>query len=548
MKYSTVAPPAEEIRLTILPPPGGSIDNSFGGNFAISPDGRMVVFTASDSAGKNHLYVRPLRDLSARRLQGTDDAYFPFWSQDSRSIGFFSKGKLKKIDVIGGSPLTVCSAASGRGATWNRDGVIIFTGAPNAGLSRVSAAGGDPATLTKLDTTRGEASHRWPFFLPDGRHFLYTSRVARGDQAGGDELFVGSVDSPELRSVMKVNSLVQYADEYLFYIVENSLMARAFNPGDLTLKGDPFTLAEQVSFSTNMGRGAFSVSEAGDILYSSGSSSEGRLLRWYDRNGKELSTVGDPASYIGLHLSPDGKRVAIEEIDRSSGNRDIWTYDLERGTKSRLTFSPAADRTPVWSPDGGTIYYSSDGDIYKKNTAGIGAEVPVLKSDVLKRPYSITPDGGTLFYYRRKNDGNDDVYAVTLKDKPEEAAVIADDFDKDNPRISPDGKWLAYCSNETGTYQVSTSEAGFPLWGRDGKELFYLVGDDQVVSTQVEIKNGILRLGQTENLFRARLFVLTENPFDLSPDGTRFLCIVERGGDDTDVLTVVRNWPRPEDK
>ncbi len=561
MQFSAAPPPAEEFRLHVIPPTGGSIDNSFGGHSAISPDGRMAVFTASDSIGKTSLFVRPLRDVSARQLQGTDDASYPFWSPDNKSIGFFSKGKLKKIDVIGGLPLTMCIAPAGRGATWNREGVIVFAGNSNNGLYRISAAGGEPTPLTTLDTTRSEASHRWPCFLPDGRHFLYMSRPARGGQGISDELFVGSLDSPELRPIMKVTANVLYADGYLFYIVENSLMARAFNPSDQTFKGDPFTLAERVLSSTNLSKGAFSVSDAGDILYSSGAASEGRHLKWFDRSGKELSTVGDPANYFGLQLSPDGKRVALEEGDLGSGNRDLWTYDLERGTKSRLTFSAAADRTPVWSPDGSAIYYFSDGDIFKKNTAGIGAEIPVLKSDALKRPYSITADGRTLFYYRRKNDGNDDVYAIALNDKPEETAVLVDDFDKDNPRISPDGKWLAYCSNETGTYQVyvvpyppaggryqvSTSQATFPLWSRDGKELIYLSGDDQLASTKVETKDGVLQLGQTQTLFRARFFILTENPYAISPDGTRFLCIVERGGEETDVLTVIRNWPRPGD-
>ncbi len=558
--FATVPPAQEEIRLNIIPPPGGSINNSFGGNSAISPDGRTVVFLAADSAGKNFLYVRPLRELTARRLQGTEGAYYPFWSPDNKSIGFFANGKMKKIDVIGGSSLTICSAFDGRGATWGREGVIVFAGGPNSGLSGVSAAGGEPAPATTLDTSRGQATHRWPYFLPDGKHFLFLSRTARGAGIdGGGELNIGSLDSPEHQPVMKASSIAEYADGYIYYVVENSLMARAFDPVKLTLEGDPFTIAEQLLFSTNMAKGDFSVSEAGDILYGTGASTEDRFLKWYDRNGKELSTVGDPAAYIGLQLSPDGKRVALEEYNGAAANRDLWIYDLERGTKSRLTFSADPDRTPVWSPDGALIYYMSGTDIFKKNTNGIGAEIPVLKSDALKRPYSISPDGGTLFYYHRKNDGTDDVYSVNVNDKPVETAVLADNFDKDNPRISPDGKWLAYCSNETGTYQVyvvpypptggryqvSTSEASFPFWNQNGKELFYLVGEGQLVSTAVESKGGVLRLGQTETLFRARLFVLTENPFAVSPDGTRFLCIVERGGDEKDVLTVIRNWPRP---
>ncbi|HSG27179.1 MAG TPA: DPP IV N-terminal domain-containing protein, partial [Candidatus Krumholzibacterium sp.] len=367
-------------------PPGGSINNSFGGNSAISPDGRTVVFLATDSIGKSFLYVRPLRELTARRLQGTEGGYYPFWSPDNKSIGFFSNGKLKKMDVVGGSPLTICNAPSGRGATWGREGVIVFAGGPSSGLSRVSATGGEPAPLTTLDTSRSESSHRWPFFLPDGKHFLFLARSGRsvGD-LGGDGLTVGSLDSPDLQPVMKVGSIVEYADGYLFYIVENSLMARAFDPVKLTLTGDPFTVAEQILFSTNMGKGDFSVSEAGDILYGIGASTEEKFLKWYDRSGKEVSTVGDPAAYIGLQLSPDGKRVALEEYNRSAGNGDIWIYDLERGTKSRLTFSADPDRTPVWSPEGGTIYYMSGDDIFKKNSNGIGAEIPILNSDAMKR-------------------------------------------------------------------------------------------------------------------------------------------------------------------
>jgi len=562
--YSVVAPPPpDEIRLNVMPPPGASFDTWAGGSRAISPDGKMIAFVAIDSSRKSALYVRPLREESARKLPDTEDALFPFWSPDNRTIAFFGRGKLKKIDVVGGSPLTICDAQAGRGGTWNEAGVIIFSPGPSTGLSKVNATGGEVTTVTELDTTLGEITHRWPCFLPDGKRYLYLSPAGAASASESGTLYVGSLDSPERRTVLRVSSNVGYADGYLLYLRERTLMAHRFDADADTVIGDPFAIAENIRYSGNFWQGSFSVSRDGRVVFASGNRpSGGYNLKWYDRNGKEIGEVGKPGLFGALHLSPDGKKLAVVELDALGGNADIWIHDLIRGVKTRLTFDPLADFLPVWTPDGKQIIFTSmrdrHGSFYRKNAEGIGAVEPLYQSDIFKRPYSIPRDGNTLYFSQKKPDGADDLYSLPLAGKPEPSAVLKDNFDKDQPAISPDGKWLAYVSNESGSgiiyiipipqtggrWQVTAEAAFHPLWSRDGKELFYLNNENSLMVSQIADEGGILRISNPQQLFTTS-FRQLQSAFDVTPDGKRFIAVTEEGVQESSPMTVILNWTRP---
>jgi len=562
---TTVVPPPEELRLNVTPPPGGAYDIFGGGGIAISPDGKMVAFVASDSTRKSFLYLRSLREESSRKLPGTEDAYYPFWSPDNKTIAFFIRGKLKKIDVVGGSPLTICDAGFGRGGTWNSSGVILFAPTQGSGLSRVNATGGEVTPVTVLDTTKGDNTHRWAHFLPDGEHYLYLVRSSRGENTDNAVIHIGSLDSTGSRKLMTVNSNVEYGDGYLFFLLERTLMAQRFDIEALALVGDPFAITENVTYSRNFNRGVFSVSFDGRVVFRPGEGWRGSSIKWYDRAGRETGGIQEPGRYINIRLSPDGKKLAVEERDDAGGNIDIWMQDLERGVKSRLTFNAAPDRVPVWTPDGKQIIFTSTREgktsFFKKNAEGIGAAEAIYSSDIYKRPYSIARDGRYLVFYQKKPNGLDDLYALPLTGKPEPVEVLKDDFDKDTPVFSPDGKWIAYDSDESGTYsvyiipfpptggrwQVTAQEAANPVWSKDGKELFFLSGENELMVSKISAEAGVLRVGNPERLFSTS-FRGSESPYDVSPDGKRIIAIASERDDETASLTMIMNWPRPEDK
>jgi hypothetical protein len=314
---------ARAVRLFINPP-----EKTGFGSFAISPNGLRLAFVTTDASGKSFLWIRPLDSITAQPVSGTEEATLPFWSPDSRFIGFFAGGKLKKVEVTGGTVQTLCNAAVPRGATWNRDGVILFVPSPNEPIYQVSAAGGEPKLLTQLNPLNQEASHRWPFFLPDGRHFLYS--VLGGPQSQG--IYLTSLDGKENRRLLNApNSVVAYAAPgYLLFRREATLMAQAFDADRLQLSGEPFPVAEQIGYDVASFQTFFSVSQTGVLVYSGGSYGNSQLT-WIDRGGggKEIGLVGGPGNFIRPWLSPDGKRVAVDGVD-PQGNRDLWlsTYQV----------------------------------------------------------------------------------------------------------------------------------------------------------------------------------------------------------------------------
>jgi serine/threonine protein kinase len=351
--------PASVVQSSILPPPGTSFVTMLpaSGPAVLSPDGTRIAFTARDDKSKVLLYVRPLASLSAQPLSGTDDAMYPFWSPDSREIGFFTPGKMKKINAAGGPPQTLLDSVNGRGGTWSKEGVIVFSPSTTQGLSRVSSEGGKPEPASKLDVAQAENSHRWPSFLPDGKHFLYWSRSSRPGEVS--VLYLGELGTLESKVLMKSETMAVYASGHLLFLRGQTLMAQPFNPGRLEFSGEPVPLAEHVAMGGATVRPIFSASDTGTLIYQSGDTSGGWNLVWWGRDGKQINSIPESGRYLGPRLSPDGTKLAVESFSGAQGIGDIWIFDLARGTSTRLTFGPYSQESPIWSPDGKTIFYST---------------------------------------------------------------------------------------------------------------------------------------------------------------------------------------------
>ncbi len=365
---------------------------------AVSPNGRYVVFAAGKRGERPRLWLRALDSLALMELAGTDDASFPFWSPDSRYIGFFTAGSLKKVAATGESSQTVCDVPTGRGGTWGADGTILFAANIGDGPYRVAAAGGVPTPVTKLDAARQESSHRWPQFLPDGRHFLFVVRGARA-HAG---IYVAALDSPERTRLLGSDvSFATVAAGHAFFVKAGSLLAQPFDATRLRLTGDPLPVAEQVASGSPSGFAAFGVSESGVLAYAAGSTAS-RQLTWFDRRGRALAKVGVAGEYLAPVLSPDGKHIAVGRIDTRMRTPDIWLIDLARGNSTRFTYSPAGERLPLWSPDGDYILFASTirgpWDFYRKPSSGGADPELVLESSADKFPTDWSADGRFIVF------------------------------------------------------------------------------------------------------------------------------------------------------
>ena len=559
------APRAEPVvRSSILPPPGGAFLMMAveAGPPVLSPDGTRLAFTARDEKGKIMLYVRPLNSLTAQPLTGTEEAMYPFWSPDSLEIGFFAGGKLRRIDAGGGPPQTICDAANGRGGAWSQDGVIVFTPTTSAALLRVPATGGTPEPASKLDTSQGENSHRWPVFLPDGKHFLYWSRTVQGVQ--GNALDIGVIGSLEGKQLMKSETMAVYASGYLLFMREQTLMARPFNARTLEVSGEAVPVAEHVAINGGVTRPIFSASENGSLVYETGETAGNWNLDWVDRDGKQTGAVPQPDRYFYPALSPDGTRLAVDLFNGTQGTQDIWIFDLARGTRTRLTFGTASQLSPAWSPDGKTIFYQSNAKsgyhLYSKAADGSGSEQTVLESkDAEEAIPTCSPDGRYVVYLRRTGAGNQptiDVWALPLFGDRKPFPVVQSAFLKGGAAVSPDGKWLAYQTNESGRnevyitafpaggakWQVSTNGGVAARWRKDGKELFFLDPTDNVVAVDVNTANNAVHLGVSHPLFQASAIQRQSGPYDVTADGKKFLINTGNLKEGSEPLTLVLNW------
>lgn len=548
---------ADEIRFEVPAP-----DIVHPRQITISPDGRWLAFIASTETG-TAIFLKRFASTRPELLIGTDGASSPFWSPDSREIAFFSGGRIKKIGVTGGPVQNLCESPNLSGGTWNSDGVIVF-GAAGV-LNRTSAAGGERRPISVRDESRQETSHTAPQFLPDGRRYLYH---AWSPQQSNSALYVASLDSKDRTRLLAVQSKAVYAHSgYLLFHRQGILFAQPFDVEKAALTGEPVRVADEVSYEALGADAAFDVSNNGRLIYfAGGGPALDRQFVWHDRTGRRLGAEGKPGLYTtNFDLSPDGTQIAVAQGNRQGSQFDIWLVDWARNLSRRLTFDPAL--TPngnvVWSSDGSRVAFASqragNRDIFQKNVNGVGTETPLLATPVDEWPEDWSEDGRYLAYGRNTAQGTTGaggIFALPLFGDRRPITIADTPFSDDEPRFSKDGRWVAYNSDESGTYQVylvsfpaidqkrqiSTDGGVQPRWRRDGKELFYLGLDGRIMAVDLRIDSTI-DAGVPRPLFNTRLSVdPIRDQFAVTADGQRFLVQVPVVVGSPTPISVLVNW------
>lgn len=546
--------PALPVRASISVPPKAIIPPS--GFFAISPDGRRLAFSAAPAGGQLQLWVRPLDSFTAQALAGTERATYPFWSPDSRDVGFFADGKLKKIDPSGGPAQTICDAQEGRGGTWGPDGTIVFAPGVFTGIFRVAAIGGTPVPLTSPPNS-GD-SDRFPSLLPDGRHVVFLRLAGTGNN---DLLSVASLDSKEVTTVGRIHSNALYdASGYLLYQRDGNLVAQKFDTAHFSLSGDAFPVVEQVESDSGKGSAFFSLSSGGMLIYQSGEIGGKAQLTWFDRDGKELGTLGGAADIAKPMISPDGKKV-VAPVTGGSGKDSLWMFDVARGISSRFTFTDTDDGFPIWSPDGKQVAYTSDRagrlEIYLKPASGVESEKPLITGEGESMPTDWSRDGRYIaFQTQSRNTKKMDIWIQPMTGDQKPFPFVATDAEEMEATFSPDGRWLAYTSDESGRrevyvvpfpgrggkWQVSTSGGVDPFWLANGAELDYFSADRKWMAVEVNGKGNDFAIGAAKTLFGDKpVPSALQQGLGLTRDGKRLLLPVE--GDAGSVpFMLVTDW------
>jgi Tol biopolymer transport system component len=548
--------PLPAVRFAVPPPDGATLAPYEA--LAISPDARTLAFVASTADGRQLLWIRPLDSLTPRPLPGTEGATSPFWSPDSRFIGYFSQGVLNKIDASGGSPQPLCKA-DGLGGTWNRQGVILFGHMWDA-IYRVPDTGGDPTPLTRLDPARKEVGHRWPSFLPDGRHFLYQAR-----DPGQGVIAVGSLDSKETTLLFAADSKTDYAPPgYLLFVREQKLMAQAFDAKKLEVTGARAALAERVIASAN-GHAPLSVSDSGVLAYRSNSFGSLHHLEWFDRQGKSLGPIGPGVIsfyFRDPEVAADGTRLVVADGNALMGHSILMMIDWANRMATRLSPERAIDIGPTWSPDGSRLVYASytNGhyDLYQRPATLAGTAEVLLTSPEDKFPEDWSADGRFILYSTKSSSNTKyDLWVFPLFGEGKPIPLLQTLANERQARFSPDGRWIAYVSDESGKNQVYVQ--GFPLsdfkrqisteggvqprWRSDGKELFFLDLNRRLMAVELST-DSTWQAGVPHVLFETRVAGLTDtrNHYAVAAGGQRFLLNTVMQESSSAPIIIVLNW------
>jgi Tol biopolymer transport system component len=541
-------------RLNFVPPPELSFNEVQSDAAVISPDGQKIAFSATSADGKNMLYVRNLDATDAKVLPGSENPLEPFWSPDSRSIAFGSDGKLKRSDLSGGNAQVVCDAARLFGGTWNKDGVIVFVPDFRTPMVQVSAQGGEPKPLPMAANYADDERHRAPYFLPDGRHFLFFREVGDRLNPTTRAVYAGSLDSPEVKQLLSDNSNVAYSPQgYLIFVRNDALVAQAFDATKLALSGDAIPII--TGQRNNDGFRLFSVSDNGVLIWQ-GQWQRDYQLVWFDRQGKQTGAIDKPMKVNGgqdPHLSPDGKRLVVKR------DNNLWVIDLEKGTALRITST--FSQIPAWSPNGDRLVYSGgNGGMTVKSSNGLGDEELLLRGPNF--PAAWSPDGRFIIYVHRGVKTRRDLWVYPTFGDKKEYVLLNSTFDDHQPNLSANGRWLAYASDETGTPQIyvrsfsadgklgsdkkpiSTTGGMLPVWRADGSELFFIGADGQIMSAAVKTGGPEFEFETPKPLFKTRMLALIAgfHEFDVSPDGQRFLIGTLIGESKAAPPTVIMNW------
>lgn len=557
-------PPAEArpYHLQINPPEGSRfIFGNMVGGLALSPDGRAAAFVASGGR-KNGLWIRPVDGAAARLIAGTEDAAYPFWSPDSKSVAFFSGGKLLRVELAGGSTLAICDVAVPRGGVWSGDGRILYGGVSD-GLFQVPASGGTPAPLTRLDAARGEGVHRWPQALPGGR-FLFSVQSEKPENTG---IYAASFAKPGERiRLLTTDTNALYAPggdgrSYLLWLRGGTLVAQQLDTGTLTLVGEPHPVADPVARIGIVGAMNVAVSAGGVLLYSA--SNPLSQFTWLDRNGKALGVVGEPGEYSTSRLSPDGRRI-VSTLDRSRST-DLWLLEVQRGVSSRFTSNSSVISFPMWSPDGRTILYSSSTprNLFRKESSGAGNEQRLSQSPNSQFATDWSRDGRWVLYFEVTPGSQLDLWVLPVgpDGKPAPSATprpylrtpLNEAWGRFSPEASPG--WVAYQSDQTGRWEVyiqsfpeprgaariSTGGGQFPQWGASARELFYISTDNKLMAVSLKMAAGTVEPSTPSELFSLPT-VDGRSPYDTTRDGQRFL-VRATPGQPAPPLTAIVNWP-----
>jgi eukaryotic-like serine/threonine-protein kinase len=556
MSRQAAAPAAEPLLFTVAPPPDTAL-LSRGTPFAISPDGRNLVFSAVSMSGnrESRLWLRPLATGEAVELKGTEGAAHPFWSPDGRSIGFFAGGRLRSIGITGDEPVTIAEAGYGTGGAWGGNGQIIFGREWGSGLYAVAASGGEAREATTLDRESGEIVHAWPKFLPGSSDFVHVVRTA-------DDSYLRLVrHNGESERLLSADALVAVlASGQILFTRDGSLFAQPFDLRRGRMEGEPARIANRVGYLNDWAAAAASASDQG-VLVTADSLLPRMQLAVYDREGGVVEQLTQEGHYALPRLSPDRKRVAVVRTDPQNGGRDLWMVDLERRIETRLTTSRASDGAPVWAPDGQQIAFFSDRrgiyDLYVTTAHGAGEERLLLASAIDKTPSDWSPDGRRLLYYEVHPESGRDLWLLDLETETR-TALVRTRYDERDGRFSPDGEWILYTSDESGRrevyeiqpasgvrHQISSGGGASPIWSRDGREIFFLTPDNELMSVALVTGDGSIRPQVPQRLFTAPPQQGDgEGALELGADGRSFIIVRKIAGSDPAMQLQV-NWRLP---
>ena len=564
MYFTTEIPQANTIRSLISEGVNINMLSDGGGHLAISPDGTKLAFVAVDSiTNKELLYVRPLNSLTPLQLQGTENAEYPFWSPDSKQIGFFANEKLKKIPAIGGPVLTLCETSEKpRGGSWNTTNTILYAPGITHPIYKVSAAGGEPIEVTKMDSTLNENSQRFPYFLPDQKHFIFFSRVESGDGGEKDAICLSSLDDPQVTRLFLAKSNAVYVEDYIYYMRETFLMAQQFDASSFKVIGDPFPIAEDVLFAKNYNKGSFTISNNSDLVYEQGVATDGSMLLIKSKGKADIDTVLSGDTYYSASFSPDEQSIVMTYSDINADKSAVWFYDFNSKVKTRFTFADAQEGLPLWTPDGESILYTSNkGDstkgifaVYIKHASGMKPDSLLFQDSIANVfPSSITSDGKTLICLKTISDDGE-AFAVDLK-----TGTAHNLFPGMKTvgwaTVSPNLKWVAYeeyngnqnnvyittYPTPSGKWQVSRDGGGKPQWNSDGTILYHLNKNFQLLETEINESGSFVKIGKTRTLFR----INPVNPGDgYKPfhDDKRFLTFENYNSDNDNKIILVQNY------
>ena len=558
VRHMRETPALAAVRFGVFPPESTTFSSSGAAvpttQFAVSPDGTHLAFVATEAGGRPMVWIRPLDSMQAKILPGAEDAAYPFWSADCRFVGFFAQGKLKKADLAGGPPQALADAPSldTRGATWNRDGIIVFPSNSTSGLMQVNANGG--ALAPAIPLRDGDISYRWPSFLPDGRHFLFYVR-APAERRG---VYVGSVGSTTMTRMLDTPFHAIYSAGYLLTARDRTLLAYPFDEKRLQVVGEPVQVAENVG-GTSTQLAAFSLSAGGVLVHARGLTTSSRLT-WFDREGKATGHLTESGDYVNFRFSPDERRVAFSLVDPSTITLDIWLMDVARGVPTRFTFDPLNDTAPVWSPDGTRIVFRSDraGGNLMFEKAATGGETERLLTPFAAQFPSDWSDGKYILYYSPFPVTQYDVMLLPQFGDRKPIPFEQSTFMEVAGRFSPDGRHIAYASDESGRFEIYvqpfppsgskwrvSNNGGFePRWSRDGKELFYLALDGTLTAVPLNA-SATFDSGHPQPLFQTRVPFLGSvyrSQYEVVGDGRRFLVNTLDDGAGFSPITVVLNW------